>query len=257
MNRGLLGWPKGREFDPAMFGWPLGVNADAISRMPPVADYYTWYDSAHFASLTIVSDLITTWADRSSNAFDMVQATSTAQPGYNASRYRKINGITVPDFDTADVLRNQDADIGGTTTLTGFAVVEGDTLGGGDYRFVMGHTPFSNGFEWGIFNGSYGFGRSGSGFQNMTAKLPQVGKPTSFGAAYDGSTIKFFADNSRQSIAQVWGAGATGQGIAIGKNDFSGQEFDGAIAEVLIYLRTLDDNEINKTQSYLMNKWGI
>jgi Concanavalin A-like lectin/glucanases superfamily len=30
MNRGLLGWPKGRELSPSLFGWPLGTSEHSL-----------------------------------------------------------------------------------------------------------------------------------------------------------------------------------------------------------------------------------
>lgn len=255
MNKGLFGFPEGEALSPGLLGHPLGTDADAVATMPPVADYDAWYDSAHFESLTIVSDLITQWNDRSANGYHISQGTSSAQPGYGGSRLRTINGITVPDFDTTDKMLNTVIVLGSTITYFTVALMDTD---GSNVRFICGANPHSNGFEFGFFQGDFAFSRSGASFQTMSSPKPQVGRAYASGASYDATTdtLKFFANSSRRTITQSW-TDASDVDFALGKNDFSGQEFDGAIAEVLVYKRFMTDEEIDETQAYLMNKWGI
>lgn len=258
MNKSPMGFPKGREFVVPL-GYPLGASEDTILPLaPPVSGMTGWWDASDFASLTIVSDLLSQWNDKSGNG-NHATVGGGSSPGYGAARLRRIGGYVVPDFDRGDTVATA---ISGTgTTASIFFVAVGDlfngqgsstTIGGNEGRMLqMGDGGTGSDTDYGYFI-FYG----GSGFSTMPDPLGYAGRPFACGVTWSsGSALNMALNNTRFSTTNT--AGTPSGVFQIGSRT-GGQAWDGGIGEAILYNGTvLDSEQVNETMSYLMNKWGI
>lgn len=247
MRRGPFGFPVGRDLSPSLFGFPLGEDAD-ILRFPPITDMVGWYDFSDFSSMTIASDLISQINDKSGNGNHAVQATGTRQPGYGAARTRLLNGIVVADFDSGDWL---DTSLSGTdTTFSWFCVGEWDGETDSCMLGVTGSNKFlaaANTLELHFFNGS---------FNLMPFPLFASGKPFAAGVTFDTPAIRMLFGSFVHTLSAA-GSAPTGNYRIGNREEGPGQEWNGSLAEVLIYDRPLSDGDAALTMNYLRERWAI
>lgn len=252
MNRGLLGFPKGRELSPGLLGWPLGQDESAIPRTPPVTDYDAWWDASDFSTLTIVSDLVSQWNDKSAGGFNLSQGTAGNRPGYGASRLRRINGITILDFDGGDFM---DSALAATSSSFTWAFVADTGVLSAFSGIIIGSTV-SSAAEVHVGGGAPADGElvlhhSGADVAGMQGVL--VHRPFAAVTANDATTV--FYNLNKSTYSQTRTVSRAGN-HRVGNNNAS-QLLTGGIGEILIWNRCLDSSERQETCDYLINKWGV
>lgn len=227
-----------------------------------------WLDASDLSTLTVASGRLSQWNDKSGNNINFSNATGAEQP-YSGSR--TINGLNVIDFIPNNVLGGGDNLDLGTNGLTIFSVVQFDATNIG--RTLLGKykaTPRAGDWlqvvETGVMNSIYNDGtanRSASqAFTRTTALLyttvlervggsisQRINNVSAGSASFTGDS-----GTSRDSASLLY-MGAL-RGITE-VNFFPGYWFDGAIAEIIICLRTMTEGEINTTTQYLNTKWGL
>jgi hypothetical protein len=80
----------------------LGIIASSRQTAPPFTPLslspLAWYDASDTATLTVASNLVSQWDDKSGNGYNLTQGTSVARPD---SGLTTRNGLNVVDFDGA------------------------------------------------------------------------------------------------------------------------------------------------------------
>lgn len=224
-----------------------------------------WLDAADLSTITLDSGLVAQWSDKSGNGKNAVQSDSAKRPSGTDS----INALNAVGFDgTNDCLTV--ASLALPVAITIFAVFDQDnaTIKG----YFMEHGPnagTSDGFF--MLNGNPSLAVRRSTVQN-------TGTPSTIstiqGTAARVATGMFDTSRATNSeIARLWRDGAelsltrnsTSQVVStsltdtlnIGsRNDGAAVPFDGALGELLIYGRILNDTERTSIESYLKAKWG-
>lgn len=221
---------------------------DAKSALAPVPGMSAWFDAADTSTLTIVSNAVSAWADKSGNGYSVTQGTAGARPRYTSDT---INGVIVPHFDGSDdVLIGSVGNVNCDNTSSWFLVGVGSS--GEGPAFGNGGSP----------NGPLHFGYSAGGTAYATASFDTqiyagtailaANVPHAIGIRCNGSTITVWPDgNSTES----------GSGGPYGTADIAfagdkGNRNSGSIAEVIGYNSALSDGDMVTVMTYLRNKWG-
>lgn len=259
MNKGCYGIsPLGRGLSGGLFGFPKGEFGDSILRSPPIDDYTAWWDAAHYESFTLVSGLVSVWADRSANAHDLSQSNAGLRPSYSGGA--RLNGITIPRF-SSTALDTVALDV--VPPCTFIAVICPEQL---DDEVVMGRiggNDWRTGFRSSLY-GSACFNDTGE--TSLAGALTQVN--SSAGAEYpivvcQGSENTSLGHHLRLNDVYTdvtFNMPAASSALRLGDRNAalpSGQTYVGSIAEALFWQRKLTHDEVDKTFSYLYEKWGI
>jgi hypothetical protein len=229
-----------------------GVSFDPFDAVPsePVAGMRAWYDADDLATLTIVSNRVSQWDDKSVNGFDLTQATAARRPLYDTAP-RTINGIICPEFTQAGDLFMESACPGDDRTATYFLVGLVDDTGA---RAPIS-TSLAAGFEIRL-NNNVNAVSSGTA---ILATFPLgLGPATPFVLAMriTATTFEASAVGAASTIANAT-AFTAGRTLRVGKDQTgaAAQIFDGLIGEILIYPTTLSDADMNENLDYLVGKW--
>jgi hypothetical protein len=216
-----------------------------------IATLQAWYDCSDVPTLTITSNKVSQWDDKTANNFDLTQATAGTRPLYNATP-RFMNGVTVPEFAAAQYMESSCPadDRTSTTFFAGYldSVAASrcpfsDTQGGGNELRVAvttgGLQTLKSATALLFANGQVGIGPVIVG-QRLTATTLEH---TTVGAVFIG------ADATTFTAARTLRLGASTE--APGQNLW----WDGLLAEFLRYDATLTDINMYAVLNYLAEKW--
>lgn len=252
-----------------------GVISSSFRKAEPVAGYKVWLDASDTATITESGNAVSSWTDKSANAYVFQQTTATSKPSTNT---RTINSLNVIDFDgvndelvstaassTWNFLHNA---TGGTIFLACIvdSVPDGactlvTTSGAGStdpgiYTFVS-TTP-----KHIIYVGS----SSGWVVRNTTTTSMSFGTAVVLGYQTDPSNAttedraKLYRNNNTNIASNIDGGATYTTNNANLTLRFGGPGFnplDGAFGEILIYDSQLSSADIDENMTYLKGKWGI
>ena len=197
---------------------------------------------------------VSTWADRSGSGNTMAQSNSLNHPAFESS-----GGLT---FDGNDFMTSSlPALLQGNPAMTIFIVADSQTAGGrmlqlgsnsGTANQVFGlHESGSVFYNDGNQSASQNFDpsptigvwRRASGATKAETQFYRFGTPVFLTSPSTANSLALPSSISSLSL----GNGNNGSG-----NDF----FRGLIREVMIFSKTLDNYNLNRTEGYLAHKWG-
>ena len=245
----------------ALYG-DLASGDDAIGLAAPViSDALMWLDAADLgtifdaegdsaASQDLFSGLVATWADKSGHGHDVVGTSATLD---------SIDDNTTVRF-TDDIMTGPDVFGGSASEMHVFSVVQENardsnvliSFNGADIsqsgRFFL-HAPYTNG-TWYFDPGDHTTQRSSIG-----------GSPTDIGDVTLVNAYKSVSDN--QNGIELNGgayigtdsgavAATTAGGLRLGRTSP-----DHELAELIVFDRRLDQDEVDAVEAYLAGKWQI
>lgn len=254
--------------DPALLGAASGFSPLSLS--PAL-----WLDASDAATITSSGGLVSSWADKSGNGRNLVQAVSTAQP---TTGTRTLNGRNVLDFDgTSDFMSGGNILEVGTGGVTMFGVAKLDTATGlrgmwGDSRANDQGGRFSM-----LFSATDGY------FYALWADTASGAQPAATndpGAANRTNTYAWGTRVIRQTSNTLWRNGsivATNTSLSsttnystannhflvgayqnsTGNGVLANSYLDGYIGEVIVYLSSLSDADMGRVFNYLNAKWAV
>lgn len=215
-----------------------------------------WLDAADTDTITDSVDFVSQWDDKSTNGRDATQFTMTNQPLTNTLT---MNGLNVITFDGSNDFFDFDGTFLAGTDYTIFFVEQrsssksnnlftGVTGGppiantililGYTSNIAITHEQFSNGYEIPV--------------PAFTVKIPRIHTFTQNSV----SGKKYYQDGGQQGSDANTDPMISYLNATIG--GFAGIAFyEGDIAEIIIYPRTLPDSERGQIDVYLSDKWGI
>jgi hypothetical protein len=222
-----------------------------------VAGAALWLDASRLTGISN-GDAVATWTDASGNGHTAIQGASTSRPVYVASA---VNGQPAVQFDGVnDYLQNTSfTTLSGQRGATAFVVFQADTPSANLVAFCesgrnvnsqvygnLAHAYATTGKwgrvaftsrNWTIWNSVYD-GTQGSNATRLKLYLDGVGQTLTYGA----------------TIPTVL---STGAGYDVGRPQGTNLAYwDGRIAEVIVYARTLSPSERLAVEGYLKTKYG-
>jgi hypothetical protein len=241
-----------------------------------IANLKAWYDASDTATITVSGTAVTQWNDKSGNAYNLTQGTSSLRPQSNT---RTQNGLNAIDFDGSnDVLSAATASnwtfLSNTSGATVFVTVFADTAS--DARYL-----------WSTFGGSFGYvGSYGSVLGNDNTSIGSAVGNGALAAMYLETSTPVATDNTAFTITAQYNLGATASqrgflakngGTQVNNNTASdtasasapqtplgvgglpsfSESWDGLLCEMIIYNAVLNATDRGKVETYLAAKWGI
>lgn len=241
----------------------LGIVASSVwtpADLSPVL----WLDASDTTTITVASNKVSQWNDKSGNGRNFTQATSANQP---SSGTRTQNGLNVVDFATGTFMSGGDILDLGSNSFSTFAVVKWDssTVGtpygkhiyaGDDGRYGLFRyesITYSMYDQNATSSGGVSVADSSTATRHVSTVLFRNGTGT------NASTHKLRLAGTETStsftdVATSWNTNASWQLGRYGTTNLL--DFDGFVAELIVVLRTATADEITLTEAYLAAKWG-
>ncbi len=220
-----------------------------------------WLDASDTSTVTHIAGAVSQWDDKSGNDNHVTQGTGSAQP---ATGTRTTNGRNVLDFAGSRYLNIPSGLFsvpGDANTI--FIVYENDAAASTKPLFQMtegGVRRYHLEIEGAFDNFRVVHSTSGAfDFRSLDIGTDNDAGLHVLGFTFDtGPELYMFHDGSTHTATySTVGANASIDGGRIAGDVSSGAFWDGAIAEILIYGKTLTPEELNLTGQYFADKWGI
>jgi len=203
-----------------------------------IAGLQLWLDASDETTITESSGSVSQWDDKSGNANHVSNGTASGQP---TTGTRTINSLNVLDFDGGDVL---EATFSLSQPYTSFVVTENDATGANAY-VLTSSSPISGiswiSSKWQLFAGSLLAGAVDAG-------------PAITAGVFNGASSEIRVSGTTNS----GNAGTNDMGnLMVGARGVADLNYDGGIAEALIYSGALSATDIEALELHLAAKWGI
>jgi FtsP/CotA-like multicopper oxidase with cupredoxin domain len=221
-----------------------------------------WYDASDPTTLALVSNAVSSWADKSGNGNTLVQSTTSAMPvsGQNIDGRNALN-FTGPSFLTSSNAAFSSNVFNASTTF----IVTNATAGAPASSVISsGIAPTATTPRWEFRpddtdGTNFDFNNKNAGRLNDTE---QYAGPAFWTAA--GSATAEYLRKDGNTLATNAGPGGTVSGsypLAVGGNltatgTLTGG-YRGTIGEILIFNRYLTTAESQSVEGYLACKWGM
>lgn len=227
----------------------IGVSVPVPATLSP----FFWYDASDEASIVQLSGSVSQWSDKSSNGYNLTQATGTNQPAYGA---RFINGLKAVDFDGTNdtLLFPSGAHSIATGNNTFLMVLSVDTtvkatqpliglVGGSDNGYTIGMDEYTGTVI--DFKQSGGVSPSQTTPSGSAFILGFRRTGTLLEGIYNGTVVGTTNTAANQTLTS----------LAISRNA-SSRQIDGLVGEIVGCSQSLSNANINNLGNYLASKWG-
>lgn len=232
-------------------GKPLGAVFGPDNPLPVMANLQAWYDCSDVATLTIVSNKVSQWDDKSGNGFNLTQGTAGTRPLYDGTP-RTIKGVIVPEFAGAQYMSSScPAD---DRTSTTFVAYVQDSSATSNWQLYGSSSGGGLGIRLEVTTARWRTLKDGVAFLTNT----QLAFPGNcvFCHRLTGTTIEqnFMGNSFVLSESTALTASTT---LRLGSESSGSVFWDGLIAEFIRYSTTLSDSDMAAVQSYLFRKWFV
>src|SRR5262245_16672761 len=219
-----------------------------VPDLPVLTDLWSWWDASDTSTITDAgAGAVSVWGDKSGNARDLSQGTGGNRP---TTGTRTINGLNVIDFSGTNQWMSLSG--GPTQGWTMFVVALDDDGSGSPGRYLIGHTGAGN-FAFGTQPTNQWFMYAGT-IQNGAATLTTATHVLT--TVWNGGTSVLRIDTA-VDISASPGAGNPNGFEVGGWASSGGTEWNGPIAEIIVYDTELSSDEITAVEQYLITKWAI
>jgi hypothetical protein len=205
---------------------------------------------------------VSQWDDKSGNGRNVTQGTGASQP---TTGTRTINGLNVLDFDGNDLLgRTTATQLVSTVdgTFTAFTVVLTDTVAAGVSAGIMTQDSGSGTRmpqmlrRLGDLRGTVRV--AGGVFSDYSGTVVTTTVPVTLATAHQTNNIEAWVGGLSDGPTATTGSNGTiASVVRVGVASGTVQNFDGTIAEIIVYPYLLANDDFNLVGSYLSTKWGV
>lgn len=221
-----------------------------------ISNMALWLDAADTSSITASGGAVSQWNDKSGNGRHATQGTSGNRP---TTGTRTLNSKNALDFVAAsnhllELPSGMYAVSAGANTVIVVAAADNTN---NNHRFYNGSVSGTT-----CVTARYGSTTTFS-VQNRTAvaltniTITRNTSAHAMGYRRSGTAITPFYDGA-EGAAGSNAQDVTLTALGIGRDPSSTTDsFDGVMAEILVFSRSLTNAELNKIGSYLASKWGI
>ena len=245
----------------------LFVNVVSSGWTPASITTALWLDAAESSTITIATG-VSTWADKSGNAANATQATTTRQPSYSATAFPgSLPGVLFDGVDdimdiSTIAMRNQTHGVywvfsrSGAGTGDGYSPMIGvrASAGTGTDRGALHYVKNANNFGacypyyQGPGTGNYDLS-SGTVYSNSTGNVMAFQSNTTGWGVWRNGTI----EATTNTIATP---NTDNIGYSIGGQYNVSRRMHGVIGEIIM-VQTTDTTTRQKIEGYLAWKWGL
>ena len=239
------------------------------------------YSDVNCTTLAAVNGSVGCWQDQSGNGLNATHGIASQQPIYRANR---TNGKPALEYGGNDRLSTAATQLfaTGNSAVTVFVVFDTDNNNGQKFLLNQGFSPkcvnsFELGIDTGFTSGTGNFGlhvgcsratiapvgtiASNTFYVMSTLILSSGNTPNNINFFQNGTAVLPLVDNAG-GYANAGSYNIGSAPIDVGaRNDFGSGNFnafyDGDIAEVIIYQRTLSTAERSTVECYLGDKYGL
>ncbi len=236
----------------SLFFLIIGIQSFLFSQTDP----QLWLRANYGTNTTAEGSAISSWTNAMGTGL-ITQTSSSFQPIYRSSS-NLINFNPTLEFDGIDDYLSSTLNFGiySTSKFTTFTVIK--HTGSNDIVWAQNSNQSNSAYQsinttqrFGVYSGNYISGTNTIGTTNpVILGLRRNSTNNNFNLYHNGIT------EQNGSISSFGGSFRT-NAINIGRQGSSTNSFQGNIAELLIFNRTLTDNEINIVHSFLAVKYGI
>ncbi|MHB9022786.1 MAG: Ig-like domain-containing protein [Armatimonadota bacterium] len=208
------------------------------------------------------NDKVSAWADQSGQGHDLTQSSDTLKPLYVASG---INGEPVIRFDGSN-----DKIASAAVTLsqqhTVITVTKITSIASGSNGFIFSYASTTDNtaeVEMGVFNssGTYRFRMRYPNLDtwNHTDNTMSIANPVLMTMWHNSTTARAYLAGTQLGADKTASTAfsTTNRCFRLGMHTSAGQYLNGDIAEIFVYDAALSDNDRQKTEMYLRNKYGL
>jgi len=203
-----------------------------------------WLDAAETSTITESGGSVSQWDDKSGNGLHVSQANAAFQPTTGAVSQ---NGLNVLEFST-DNLRS--AKITQPLPITMFIVAATQDLSSSNRQAIAnrGITPtiFQVNQRWSFYNGSV-----------VSGSTPIDNNYHVLSALFDGANSELRLDGALEASANPGSNFYDDQIILIGSDFNVNFDWDGYIAEIIMYFYAMSITQQQRVENYLLDKWGL
>lgn len=247
-----------------------------------------WLDASDTATLTLAGSAVTTWADKSTNAYTFTQSTTANKPLYDANGLGTgYDGVVFDgsnDYLTCDQAASEWTMLhDGTTDYSLFVVFRKDStgtnserlmntnLGGGtaqgvDFYITHNGSGTPNRGNYSMYNGSGEILTVVTDNNDVVINTPNIllVKFADTGTASDGNNDLFmYVQSSLKNSDErttTFSSSDPDESLKIGTSSSGASSsvfFEGTIAEILILEAGLSSDDITTVIEYMQSKWGV
>ena len=234
-----------------LLGGAFSIHAQAAVE---ISGCQLWLDAGE---LTGNGTAISPWQDRSGHGFHAVQPDPGRQP---LCAEQAINGRSTVRFQGKAFLSVplQREWSGENWTVFAVASLNADTPA--NYRGIIGNRFGPGNASWWSL-GTKGDGTCylelAAGVGVNTPWLPATSRACVYTVVKQGEQFSLYRNNKLLGTATWPDVGGMANELRIGMWFADGQEWNGDIAEILLYDRALDDEERNRMETGLAEKWAV
>ena len=229
--------------DPDYYG---GANDSIVSE---IANLELWL-KADFITTLADGDLVTTWPDASANSRDAAQGTTSQKPTF-VLREPTAKNKSVVRFATDDSLDTPAVTaIGQPTTI--FSIWRSTSFGPTHYVYD-GNQNLTHRQRLGLITGPK---VEAWALSSVSYSIPDGKGLTLTTVEYNGASSQLFENGALKVAGDMGDKGWDGLTIGADYTD-TGSNFDGDIAEIIVYSALLTTTERNNVETYLRAKYNI
>jgi hypothetical protein len=234
---------------PIRSGLKLWLDANDTTTLYSGSDCATGGNPAH-------RDLIGCWKDKSGNAKNATQATSTNKPAYLINIQ---NGHPALSFDgsTNYMSLPDNIIVNGDMRYTVFITAIENSLGKSGLlnlaSYDVNDKSLAFRYDSGAFVLNYWFNRDiSTAAGSVVAALPYV-----FTFTYDGSGRAIYVNGTQSATDNASGRNGLNNGNGTVGKTYGSEYLNGNIYEINVYDQALGSSDIGLVNDYLKSKWGI
>jgi surface protein len=215
-----------------------------------------WLDAADASTLTTSGGQVSQWNDKSGNARNVTQATTSLQP---SATTQTMNGRPVITFNGTTVLQDSSG-ISNRYGITGdrTMIVVGRVRVAGAGGTLIDRSPATtNLFGLTSESGPRLQVRDDANgqFQNLGTVSRPAGTTLVLTATRSGSALTYYVSSALSASSTLTGT-VTQPPISVGRHATAISTADQDVAEVLLFNRALTATEQANVEAYLASKWG-